>query len=247
MTDPFSSLPAEPVLGDELSVVFARMSGLLLSRESMTSAVALVTSLAADTVPGAFGSGVSLLDGRGQRTTAGASVPLVDQADSLQYELDEGPCLTAWARQVVVRMDDTATDTRWPRWASAAAGMGLRSALSAPLNAGGSSLGAIKVYGEQPGAFGERAEDLLVRFGEQASVLLANMQAFEGAQQMSEGLKQALLSRDVISTAKGILMARDGMDADTAFGMLVSASQRQNVKLREIAQQIVSTTVRVRR
>jgi len=246
MTDP-SALSGELAVGDELSVVFARMSGLLLSRESMTSALALVTSLAADTVPGAFGCGVSLLDERGRRTSAGASDPRVEQADSLQYQFDQGPCLAAWAQQAVVRVEDTAAETRWPRWASAAAATGLRSALSAPLVTGGSRLGAIKVYGDRPGVFDVRAEDLLVRFGAQASVLLANMQAYEGAQELSEGLKQALLSRDVIGTAKGILMARDGVDADTAFGMLVSVSQRQNVKLREVAQGIVAATARRRR
>ena len=234
-------------LTDELTVVLARMSGLLLSRESVTSALELVTSLAADTVPGAFGCGVSLLDDRGRRTSAAASGPRVEQADSLQYELNLGPCLSAWAQQIVVRVDDTATERRWPRWAQAARERGLRSALSAPLLAGGNALGAMKVYGEQPHSFDRQAEDLLVRFAGQAAVLLANMQAFESAQQLSQGLKEALRTRDVIGTAKGILMARDGVDEDTAFQTLVSMSQRQNTRRRDVAQGIVAATGRRRR
>lgn len=234
-------------LADELSVVSARMSGLLVSRESMADALQLVTSLAADTAPGSVGCGVTIHDERGRRTTAGATDSRVEQADRLQYELDEGPCLTAWSQGILVRLDDTASDRRWPRWAPAAADLGLRSALSAPLVAGGVPLGAIKVYGEQPNAFDEHAEDLLRRFAAQAGVLLANVQAFEGAQQMSDGLKLALQTRDTIATAKGILMARDGANEETAFGMLVSASQRQNLKLREVAEKIVVATARRRR
>ncbi len=234
-------------VADELSLVFARMSGLLLPRESVASAVELVTSLAGDTIPMSLGCGVSLLDARGRRTTAVASDPRVLQGDALQYELNQGPCLTAWATGTVVRVDDAATETRWPGWSRASWQLGMRSALSAPLVAGNDRLGAIKVYGEQANAFDARAEDLLVRFSAQAAVLLANMQALERAQQLSEDLKEALRTRDDIATAKGILMARDGLDAAEAFQMLVSVSQRQHVKLRDVAQGVVDAKVRRRR
>jgi AmiR/NasT family two-component response regulator len=47
-------------------------------------------------------------------------------------------------------------------------------------------------------------------------------------------------SRAVIEQAKGILMARAAhLSADEAFDLLRKASQRENVKLREIAQRIV--------
>ena len=62
---------------DELATVFARMSGLLLSEETVHSSVRLVTSLAADTMPGAIGTAVSLLDAAGRRETTGASDELV--------------------------------------------------------------------------------------------------------------------------------------------------------------------------
>ncbi|MCA1711274.1 MAG: GAF and ANTAR domain-containing protein [Actinobacteria bacterium] len=234
-------------LTDELATVFARMSGVLLSQESVSSALALVVSLARDTVPGASGCGVSLMNEQGRRTTAAATDARVEQADALQYELNQGPCLSAWAQREVVRVEDMASERRWERWCAAANELGLRSTLSAPMLVGGGALGAIKVYGEQPGAFHGGAEDLLVRFAAQAAVLLANAQAFESAQELSEGLKTALRSRDVIATAKGILMGRDGLGEDTAFSMLVSASQRQNTKLRDVAEAIVSATSRRQR
>ena len=55
------------------------------------------------------------------------------------------------------------------------------------------------------------------------------------------GLSEALQSRDVIGQAKGILMATRHIDSDTAFDLLRTTSQRRNVKLRTIADQVVFT------
>jgi AmiR/NasT family two-component response regulator len=53
------------------------------------------------------------------------------------------------------------------------------------------------------------------------------------------GLHRAIVSRDVIGQAKGILMARQGLDADAAFGLLRRTSQDLNVKLVDIAEALV--------
>jgi hypothetical protein len=107
-------------LAEELSQVYARMSGLLLSEETVQTALDLVTSLALDTIGGAVGAGVTLIDADGNRESAAATSPLVARADALQYDLDEGPCLTAWADNVQVRIDDLQTDEPWPAWRRAA-------------------------------------------------------------------------------------------------------------------------------
>jgi GAF domain-containing protein len=231
-------------LADEMSAVLARMSGLLLSEETVSTAVGLVTALAADAIPGAVGAGVTLVDERGGKSTSGASDPVVDKADDMQYELDEGPCLTAWAHRALIRLDDIGSDRRWPRWCRAVEPLGLSAAMSAPLVAGDRSLGAVKVYGRLPGAFDQHAEHLLVMFAAQAAILLANVQSVESARRLSDGLKDALRSRDVIATAKGILMARDGIAEELAFSVLMAGAQREHKTLRDAAQVVVRSTVR---
>ena len=234
-------------LAAELSVVFARMSGLLLSQETVQTSLQLITALAHDTIPTSTGSAVTLIDERGRRTTAATTHEPVEPADALQYELNEGPCLTAWAHRSVTRIDDTRTESRWPRWCGAVQELGVVSVLRAPLVAGDRELGAMKVYSGQASAFGHDAERRLSMFAPQAAVLLANMSSHQAATELSEGLKLALRSRDVIATAKGIVMARDGLDAEAAFQLLVNASQREHSKLHDIAQSIITATVRRRR
>ena len=76
-----------------------------------------------------------------------------------------------------------------------------------------------------------------------AAIVLANASAYWEANQLSEQLNQAMRSRAVIEQAKGILMARSpDLGPDEAFEVLRKASQRENVKLRDIAQRIVDRT-----
>jgi hypothetical protein len=60
------------------------------------------------------------------------------------------------------------------------------------------------------------------------------------------GLYAALEGRDLIGQAKGIVMQRDGVDADTAFGRLVDASQYANLKLQAVARWLVEETAQAR-
>ncbi|HUQ61656.1 GAF and ANTAR domain-containing protein [Lentzea sp.] len=231
-------------LADELAAVSARMSGLLLSRETVHSALSLVTSLVSEAVPGTAGAGVTLLDEQGRRTTAAATDPVVEQLDGLQYELGEGPCLSAWEQRRVFRIDDIAGEARWQRWISVARESVMRAALSAPMVAGGDAVGAIKVYGREPGAFGEHEEYLLTMFAAQAAILVANVRSFDNARKLSDALVEQLRGRDVISMAKGIVMAREHVDEETAFAMLARASHEENKKMRDLTGALVRSTVR---
>ena len=56
-----------------------------------------------------------------------------------------------------------------------------------------------------------------------------------------EGLEEALLSRDVIGQAKGILMERLHLTSDQAFEQLREHSQKYNRKVREIAADVAET------
>jgi AmiR/NasT family two-component response regulator len=54
-----------------------------------------------------------------------------------------------------------------------------------------------------------------------------------------EQLRNALLTREVIGQAKGIVMTTLRCSGDRAFNLLVAQSQHEHVKLVEIAQEIV--------
>jgi AmiR/NasT family two-component response regulator len=55
------------------------------------------------------------------------------------------------------------------------------------------------------------------------------------------GWRAALNSRDRIGQAKEILVERYKVTHEAAFAMLIGASQRRNVKIRDIAEQLTTT------
>lgn len=121
---------------DELSILFARVKGLLLSQETADHAVELLAQAAKETIIGSIGAGVTLIDPAGRKISTGATDMVVRQADDLQYQTGQGPCLSAWASAKTVRIDEVATDQRWPVWAAAVSGLPVQSTLSTPLMTG---------------------------------------------------------------------------------------------------------------
>ncbi|WP_372672545.1 GAF domain-containing protein [Amycolatopsis kentuckyensis] len=222
-------------LDGELAAVAARMSGLLLSRETVDSVLELVVALAGKTIAGAAGAGVTLVDDAGHPATTSASSPLVRDADTLQYQLGEGPCMAALAECSPMRIDDVTTERRWPRWCAAAAAAGLRSVLTTPLVAEDSCQGAIKIYATTAGAFGHAEEQTLASFAARAATLVANARAYERASRFSEQFKHTLRDRDLVTMAKGFLMGRDGLDEDAAFDRLLSLARADGLSPAEAA------------
>jgi GAF domain-containing protein len=229
-------------LADELAQLSARMTPLLLSLDTVTTAVETLTALAHQAIPGASGAGLSLLDDEGRRTSAGSTSAVVRQVDDLQYLLEEGPCLAAWADGVTVRVDDVDYDPRWPRWSTAARGLPLLSTLSAPLVAAGRTLGAVKVYSDRRAAFDTRTEHLLEGFADIAAVLLANADRLDNARELSDNLRHAISSRDTVLLATGIVMQRHQLPRDRAYQQLVDHAKTTNRNLLTVAVHTVTTT-----
>lgn len=226
-------------LADELAAVFARASRMLLSEETVSTALNLITQAAVLAVDDASGAGVSLMDTTGKRVSAASTSSTVEQADAFQYQFGQGPCLTAWASGRPVAVEDVRTDPRWPQWGAAAGDMGLRSCLSVPLLSGDLAFGAIKIYWEAPSSASPRLIELLEKFAAQASIFLINAQARERVATLSEQLKTSLTQRDLVGTAKGIIMAQEKVGEGQAVLRLIAKSRREGRPLAEIARDVV--------
>ncbi|MFD3812522.1 GAF and ANTAR domain-containing protein [Rhodococcus sp. NPDC058639] len=190
-----------------------------------------ITGGAVSLIPGAWGAGISKVEGR--ETTAEAPTnPTVAELDELQTALGEGPCLTALREHRTVHIEDMATETRWPRFARAAFGLGVRRMLSFQLFVVGDNLGALNLYGNDGIAFDEESRFVGSVLAQHASI------AMIGASAQAQ-FDIALASRDIIGQAKGILMHREQLTGLQAFALLVKTSQNANIKLLEIARWVV--------
>jgi len=197
-----------------------------------TAVMETIVSAVRGTIPGADDATISLVQGRRRVSSAAATGERARQFDDLQQEVGQGPCLSSMYDQVTVRVDDLASDPRWPELGRrATAELGVASMLCIQLFVDESDLGALNVLSGSPGAFTDESERIGLLFASHAAIALA------GAQDLTH-ITSALANRDLIGQAKGILMERYKITGDMAFGLLAKASQDTNRKLVEIAEQL---------
>ncbi|GAA1753461.1 GAF and ANTAR domain-containing protein [Kocuria aegyptia] len=223
----------------ELTAVFARVQSMLLSLEHATTAVHQLAQVAQHLIPSAAGAGVSLIAAQGTRTSTGATDGLVEAADTLQYDLGEGPCLTTWATATPQRINDITDDDRWPEWSAAAARAGIRSMLSVPLMFRDRCLGAMKVYATVVDAFTDHEEQQLCLLAAAAATLLGSAQTRDAPQRLSAALQAGMEDRQTIDRATGMLMEQRATDAEDAHAVLLTASRAQDRPMAEVARQIL--------
>lgn len=233
-----------------LGAEFAQLAHQLLASTDPHQVVRHVEDAALRLVPGAVAASVMMLntDGRfcaSQRTGTPHTSPLAVRLGEAQTRAGEGPCVDATrpGGPKLARCDDlTAADGPWPRFGPAAVGLGVRSVVAVgllPLSP--ARLGALHLYGREPGALTDVDVDVTVVLAAYLAVALIALTQVDQSHDQLTHLRRALDSRDLIGQAKGLVMAHREVSADEAFGLLAAASQRLNLKVRDIAEQVVRT------
>jgi GAF domain-containing protein len=190
-----------------------------------------VVALARDTLE-CDHAGLTVFEAGGSFRTLGETDPLVAEADQLQYELSEGPCVeAAWEDDTFV-CNNLSSDDRWPNWGPKAAALGFGSLMAARLSIAGTTIGALNLYSFSTREFSAEDRDVAVIIATHAAAPLISVRE-------RENLKLAVDGRTVIGQAQGIIMQRFDVDADTAFAVLRRYSQTENVKLRAVAELVV--------
>lgn len=216
---------------------FGALSQFFVNDGTLGDTLVRVSELACQVLTADFAGITLLVDGK--PSTGVFTDPEAPEIDEAQYSSGQGPCLDAFHHQRVNRIDSTVDDQRWPEFAKMALAHGILATLSVPVTARGESLGALNLYSHTASAFDDHSIDRVETFARQAAIVLANSQVYWDARQLHENLEQAMATRATIDYAIGIVMAGGGRSPDEAFQVLVRASQRENRKLRTIAEEIV--------
>lgn len=219
---------------------FSELQDMLLGTESLEQFLHEMAVLAAGLAGAGMSCGMTMRP-NGWPVTVACSDPLAARIDELQYELDDGPCLQAMRDGRMARIDDTADKALWPEFEAQAASRGIRSCLALPLNSGGEPAGALNLYARTASAFGPAGTQRAADFALNAAGALVLAVRLASHVELIEQLRSSLVSRTVIDQALGIIMARERCTQARAFSILRSASQNSNVKLRDIASEIVTS------
>jgi len=226
------------------------LSAMVAAGRSLDLVLRNVAEFAALSIPGGDDTGVGVSLIRPVDTTRGvqawaATTAVGREIDILQYELlNEGPCISCMQTRRAVVSGSLGADKRWPRFGARVARLGVASALSLPLLVDDQVVGSINVYARDKDVFGEHAVRLGSAFAQSAAVSVYHTQLLVAAQDRTERLERALVSRKVIDQAIGIVRARTGVSEEDAFNRLVRISQTENIKLAAVAERIVDESVR---
>jgi GAF domain-containing protein len=199
-----------------------------------------VVALAKRQLPGVDEASITLIRSR-KAFTAATTGELASALDEMQYEEGYGPCLDSGRSDEMKHIDDFATETRWPRYVLRARELGVGSSLSLPLPVDHYLVGALNMYCRKPHGFSEDDVALAQALTSHLTTVLSHAETTSVHRSRAENLEHALLTRSVIDQAKGIIMAQHKCNAEAAFGMLREMSMKHNLKLYELAAQLVAS------
>ncbi|WP_172832564.1 GAF and ANTAR domain-containing protein [Mycobacterium asiaticum] len=193
-----------------------------------------LVSAAVHYVPAAKCAGITVLHRRGQLQTAAAIDTPPAVLDALQKRYAQGPALDAARGRRTIRVDDLATDGRWPLYRrDALARTSVRSQLSLPLVPDQHITAALSVFAERPRAFGAEAGEIVSIFAIHGAFAWGHVRA-------QHQLHRVVTSHDMIGQAKGVLMERyDVNDAD-AFVLLKRLSEESRLSVAEVSRRLTA-------
>jgi GAF domain-containing protein len=221
----------------------AALTQYFVGNQTLAESLHQVAELITLALPQTDHVGVTMM-AEGKLATSIFTHPEVPEIDQAQYRTGDGPCIDAYRHGTVYIIEDTGMPGRWQEFRDSARRHGVLSTMSLPLITHDGTIGAMNLYAESLRAYDRDDERTGMLFSSQAAFLLANAQAYWDARTLSENLEQAMRSRATIEQAKGIIMSTMRCGPDEAMQLLIRQSQDQNIKLRELASELVRKTQR---
>ena len=208
--------------------------------DEFLAALANLAAAALTTASNAVSCGLTVITKKKGFTTA-SSDDRVRALDELQLEFGNGPCLTALRHSSLIFVADTRGESRWSDYMEAVWRNGIGSILAVPLDVAGDAEAVMNLYSTTPHGFTGPDITDAEEFAESAAKSLRVALMISQLRNARDDLTAAMRSRSTIDTAVGIVMAQNRCGRDTAFKVLTRASNSRNVKLRDIAANVIAS------
>ncbi len=225
-------------LPPELEEQIARLNRRLADQRTLPAKLEAIAEVLERTVRNCDAVSVSLqVD---EATVTGATSNQVAlEVDLVQYKFNEGPCLTAAAQGIVVRIDLLAEDERYEHFAPGAIELGVRSVLSIPLRVGAAVVGTCNLYSYDAEAFPPELEHELEPITSYAAELIAHSLVYAESIDLIEGLVTVSREREVVAMCIGFLQASRSVSDREAWDVLRKEAATRGLSLFHAAQEIL--------
>lgn len=229
-------------VADDPSPVLMKLIQLPLAQADLLCVVQSVAHVVHESISGVDAAAISLIRVDRAKISVGTR-PFAAELEGLQHQLGEGPTLTALGSEQAVMSGSLSGEPRWPRFGPRAGRAGLHSVLALSLRRE-PPFGAVTLYAREKNVFSETTEQRARLITAAAAAVIANAEQLTAANRVAASAQWAMTEGAVVERAIGILMSRSGVDAEQALNSLRGLSQRQNVKLTDLAARIVDQAAR---
>ncbi|GHB46417.1 hypothetical protein GCM10010331_37370 [Streptomyces xanthochromogenes] len=181
---------------------------------------------------------VTTISGSGPERRITATHPDLAPLAAVQLACGDGPIPSALEAGEPVDTEDLLTEDRWPGYRALALESGVRSSVTLPYRRSGIEV-TVSLYGYRPGSLEQSVRGPVGILVNEITTGLLRDRRYRAALAEVGQLETALRSRSVIDQASGIVIHVLGCEAEQAFGLLRTISQRTNRKLAEVAEAVV--------
>ena len=230
-------LPDPPGAAVASSSAFGALSDILYASDSYDEVFSAVVTTAVRVIDGCDHASIMQRGRDGRFQTAVSTDDVARTIDKLEQLHQEGPCLDAIVEDAPQFEDDlTDPSTQWPTLAEQVVRQTpVRSAAGFRIVVGDQKIGALNLFSDRVGGLSERSADHAILLAAFASVAVTSLHRKEEARTLAAGLE----SNREIGKAIGLLMAFHKVSDAEAFDLLRKASQDMNIKLAQVAREVV--------
>ena len=218
--------------GHSLARAMAEAAQAINAHGTLTETLDAIAHAAREAVPGFEHVGISVVQSDGTVATMAATSPLVTDLDTLQYQLGQGPCLSALSEATLVLAEDLPHERRWPRYVPRSVEAGVRAQMGVQLFTSDETLGGLNFYSTLTGAIDPEAPRRAELFATHAALALSHARRADHA-------AEAVPTRQLIGQAVGILMERFELTEERALYYLVRVAAAGQLALRDVARVVV--------
>jgi GAF domain-containing protein len=188
----------------------------------------------------ADGAGLMLVDAEGVLRWASASDQSAQTVEDEQERLAQGPCAVAFSQRLPAAIRDLNTEPDWQEFTQVLVSEGIRAALSVPVELNGGVIGTLDIYASQPRDWDPSEVAALQAYAGLVASLLSAAVTAEVKGRLADQLQAALEHRWLIEQAKGVVMGREQVDAQTAFERLRGAARSSTRRLADVAKDVTA-------
>ncbi len=173
---------------ERLADVFVDVADTLVTDFDVIDFLHTVAAHAAE-ITGTSAAGLMLSDADGRLHYMGASNEEVGLLELFQVQNDEGPCLDCYRTgEAVIEIDLAQDPPRWPAFAPRALATGIRSVHAFPMRVRDRVIGALNVFGADPGSLSADEARVVQALADVATIAILQERALHQAEILTEQL-----------------------------------------------------------